>query len=110
MVTRKSPVMLQYDRIKAQYPDHVVLIRLGDFYEAFDDDAETLAEVCGVTTTKRTDRVMAGAPWHFLDTYIKDLTAAGHKVAVAEQVAEAVNGVVPREVTRTEEDRSCLTR
>ena len=105
MVTRNSPVMLQYDRIKAQYPGHVVLIRLGDFYEAFDDDAQTLADVCDVALTGRwagegRRRLMAGVPWHASDSYIQELIQAGHKVAVAEQVGDAVNGVIPREVTR----------
>ncbi len=114
MPVKQTPLMLQYDRIKAKYPNYIVLIRIGDFYEAFDGDAEIFAETCDLVLSSRlgeggyTDnrglprRWMAGVPYHACESYVKELVQAGYKVAVAEQVGEAVNGIVPREVTRKE--------
>ena len=95
----------QYLSIKAQHPDCVLFFRLGDFYETFDDDAKTLANVCNVVLTTRpvgnNERIpLAGIPHHSVDTYVARLIKAGHKVAIAEQVSEPGKGLVQREVRR----------
>jgi DNA mismatch repair protein MutS len=96
----------QYLRIKRQYPETLVLFRLGDFYEAFDDDAKTVAQVCDIVLTSRPVgkdvRVpLAGVPYHSVEGYIAKLIQAGHKVAIVEQVGEVpAKGLVDREVVR----------
>jgi DNA mismatch repair protein MutS len=96
----------QYLDIKRQYPDTILLFRLGDFYETFDDDARLVAQVCDVVLTSRPvgndQRVpLAGVPYHALDVYLAKLVAAGHKVAICEQLTDApIKGLVPREVVR----------
>jgi DNA mismatch repair protein MutS len=89
----------QYREIKAAYPDTVLLYRLGDFYETFDDDAKLVAEVLDVTLTskhfathKRTNvqqrAPMAGMPYHAIERYVGALVGAGYRVAIAEQTSE----------------------
>jgi DNA mismatch repair protein MutS len=100
-----TPMMQQYLRLKAQYPDCILLYRLGDFYEMFLDDAEIGAEILDITLTSRTrgkdGRIpMAGVPYHALDNYLYKLIAAGQKVAICEQVSEPGKGLVEREVVR----------
>lgn len=100
-----TPARQQYLRMKAQHPDAVLLYRLGDFYEAFDEDAHTLAQVLGITLTSRSfgraGRVpMAGIPHHALHGYLRRMLRAGLKVAIGEQVSEAGRGLVEREVVR----------
>jgi DNA mismatch repair protein MutS len=96
----------QYLRIKRQYPETIVLFRLGDFYETFDDDAKTVAQVCDIVLTSRPvgkdQRVpLAGVPYHSVEGYIAKLIQAGHKVAIVEQIGEVpARGLVDREVTR----------
>ena len=101
-----TPMRQQYLEIKAQYPDTILLFRLGDFYETFDDDARIVADVCDIVLTSRPvgadQRVpLAGVPYHALETYLAKLVAAGHKVAICEQMGDtAIKGLVPREVLR----------
>jgi DNA mismatch repair protein MutS len=98
----------QYLAIKKQYPDIIVLFRLGDFYETFDDDAKIVSSVCDVVLTSRPvgadERVpLAGVPYHAIDGYIAKLINAGYKVAIAEQIGnEPPKGekLVPRVVRR----------
>ncbi|HET9015356.1 MAG TPA: DNA mismatch repair protein MutS [Thermomicrobiaceae bacterium] len=101
-----TPIRRQYLSVKRQYPDVIVFFRLGDFYETFDDDARLAASVLDITLTGREmgrgNRVpMAGIPYHAAQGYIARLIAAGHKVAVCEQLSEP-NGrdLVERRVTR----------
>ncbi|MBA2453895.1 MAG: DNA mismatch repair protein MutS [Chloroflexia bacterium] len=100
-----TPIRRQYLSIKRQYPDVVVFFRLGDFYETFDDDARLASDVLDIVLTSREmgrgNRVdMAGIPYHAADGYIAKLLAAGHKVAIAEQVSEPTGkGLVDRRVT-----------
>ncbi len=99
------PSRRQYLRLKAQYPHAIVLYRLGDFYEAFDQDAEIVARDARITLTSRAfgrnGRVpMAGIPHHALNVYLARLLAAGHTVAIAEQLSEPGKGLVERAVTR----------
>ncbi len=104
--SRLTPARRQYLQIKSQYPDAIVLFRLGDFYETFDDDARTVAQVCDIVLTSRPigrgERVpLAGVPYHAVEGYIARLIEAGHKVVVVDQIGNTpVKGVVPREVTR----------
>lgn len=95
----------QYLSLKAQHHDTILLFRLGDFYETFDDDAKTVAKVCNVVLTSRPVgndvRVpLAGVPYHSVDYYIKRLVDSGHRVAIAEQMTEPGKGLVEREVIR----------
>jgi DNA mismatch repair protein MutS len=95
--------MQQYARFKQRHPDCVLLLRMGDFYETFDDDAVTLSKALGLTLTQRTQGVpMAGVPYHQLENYLKRLVAQGFRVAVGEQLQDAsqAKGLVPRAVTR----------
>ncbi len=100
-----TPMRRQYLALKSQHPDSILLFRLGDFYETFDDDAKIVANVCDVVLTSRPvgndQRVpLAGVPYHSIDGYIAKLVEAGYKVAIAEQVSEPGNGLVEREVLR----------
>jgi DNA mismatch repair protein MutS len=102
-----TPIRKQYLALKNQYPDTILFFRLGDFYETFDEDAETVARELDIVLTSRPvgkgQRVpLAGVPHHAADGYIAQLIEKGFRVAVAEQMADpaAVKGIVPREVTR----------
>lgn len=103
---KASPVRAQYLRIKRQYPDTLVLFRLGDFYEAFDADAELAARELDIVLTARPVSKgvavpMAGIPYHALEGYLAVLIGRGHRVAICEQIGSVpVNGLVPREVVR----------
>ena len=99
------PSRQQYLDLKRQHPDAILLFRLGDFYETFDDDAKLVARDARITlTTKnfgRSGRVpMAGIPHHALNHYLGRLLAAGHTLAVAEQMSEPGRGLVDRAITR----------
>ena len=106
MAKNLTPMRHQYLQIKKQYPDTIVLFRLGDFYESFDEDAKVVAQACDIVLTSRPvgkgQRVpLAGVPYHAVEGYIAKLIKAGHKVAIVEQVgAQPVRGLMPREVTR----------
>ena len=89
-----TPMRRQYLALKSQHPDCILLFRLGDFYETFDDDAKIVANVCDVVLTSRPvgndQRVpLAGVPYHSIDGYIAKLVEAGYSVAIAEQVERA---------------------
>jgi DNA mismatch repair protein MutS len=95
--------MQQYYRFKKRHPDCILLFRIGDFYEAFDEDAVTISKALALTLTQRTEGVpMAGVPHHQLEVYLRRLIAAGFRVAVADQLIDAsqARGLVPRAVTR----------
>ena len=105
--TRLTPVRRQYLTIKHSYPDAIVLFRMGDFYECFDDDAHTLAAALEIALTSRTmgrdTRVpMAGVPAVSLDTNLARLIKQGHKVAICEQLSDPAlsKGLVERGVVR----------
>ena len=101
-----TPMRRQYLQIKKQYPEAIVLFRLGDFYETFDDDAKIVAQVCDIVLTSRPvgkkQRVpLAGVPYHAVEGYLARLIQAGHKVAIVEQVGDVpAKGLVDREVVR----------
>ena len=93
-----TPMQQQYNELKEQHKDAILLFRLGDFYEAFNDDAKILSKVLGITLTGRgkgENKIpMAGIPYHSLDNYLHKLVSAGHKVAMAEQLTEAGQGTI----------------
>ena len=101
-----TPMMSQYYELCADYDDALVLFQVGDFYEAFCDAAAAVSRICEVTLTQREDSTgtyrMAGVPIDDAASYVESLLAAGHRVAIADQVEDPdeVTGVVERAVTR----------
>src|SRR3954469_20068047 len=101
-----SPMMQQYRDAKQAAGDALLLFRMGDFYELFDDDAKIAARTLGIALTSRDKgddpMPMAGFPYHQLDTYLAKIIAAGHRAAICEQVEDPkqAKGLVKREVTR----------
>ena len=98
-----TPMMQQYREAKQRHPGMLLLFRMGDFFELFDQDAETAAQLLGLTLTSRDKTIpMAGFPHHQLENYLQKLLRAGHRVAVCDQVEDAAQakGLVRREVTR----------
>ena len=101
-----TPIRKQYLEIKSQYPNAIVFFRLGDFYETFDEDAETTSRELDIVLTSRNaakgQRVpMAGIPFHAADNYIARLISKGYHVAVCEQIGEQPKqGLFPRKVTK----------
>ena len=83
-----TPVMRQYQELKARHPEALLFFRLGDFYELFGPDAQTAAPLCGLVLTARQGVPMCGVPFHSSKTYLAKLLRAGHKVAVAEQMED----------------------
>ena len=88
-----TPIRRQYLKIKSAHPDAILLFRMGDFYETFEDDARTISKVLGITLTKRssgaaTEVPLAGFPYHALDTYLPKLVQAGMRVAICEQLED----------------------
>lgn len=102
----ETPLMKQYNQIKEQYPDAVLLFRVGDFYETFSDDAILTSEILGITLTRRANGVaqyveLAGFPHHALDIYLPKLVRHGLRVAICDQLEDPklVKGLVKRGVT-----------
>ncbi len=95
-------MMVQYTDLKRQYPDSVLLFRVGDFYEAFGMDAKYISKALGLVLTHRGDQPMAGIPHHALDVYLKKLVEQGNKVAICDQLENPkyAKGLVKRDVTR----------
>lgn len=89
----ETPLMAQYNRIKAQYSDAILLFRMGDFYETFGTDAVVAAGILGITLTKRgngsaQNEELAGFPHHALDNYLPKLVKAGRRVAICDQLED----------------------
>ncbi len=106
-MARLTPMRRQYLDIKSEYPDCILMFRMGDFYEMFDDDAEIAARELDITLTARASSKgaekipMAGVPHHSVDGYIARLIEKGYHVAVCDQITEPTGkGIVEREVTR----------
>jgi DNA mismatch repair protein MutS len=101
-----SPMMAQYLGLKADHPDTLLLYRMGDFYELFYADAEKAARLLNITLTQRGQSggqpvVMAGVPFHSLETYLARLIKLGESVAICEQIGEPTGkGPVERKVVR----------
>ncbi|HLT73901.1 MAG TPA: hypothetical protein VKZ68_02405 [Ohtaekwangia sp.] len=104
--TTETPLMKQYNAIKAKYPGALLLFRVGDFYETFGKDAVAASKVLDIVLTKRgsgsaSEIELAGFPHHSLDTYLPKLVRAGHRVAICDQLEDPkfVKGIVKRGVT-----------
>ncbi len=89
-VKELSPIMKQFHDLKEQHPDAVLLFRVGDFYETYEEDAETASQILGIVlTTRNTDGTkMAGFPHHALDTYLPKLVRAGKRIAICDQLED----------------------
>ncbi len=103
---KETPLMKQYNAIKAKYPGALLLFRVGDFYETFGEDAVKASKVLDIVLTKRANGSashieLAGFPHHSLDTYLPKLVRAGNRVAICDQLEDpkSVKGIVKRGVT-----------
>ncbi len=112
----QTPVMKQFWNAKKKHPDAVMLFRMGDFYETFDDDAILASEILGIALTKRANGAastvpLAGFPYHSLEQYLHKLLKAGHRVAICEQVEDPkkAKGIVKREVVEVLSPGTALT-
>jgi len=105
-IKKVTPLMKQYNTIKAKYPDAMLLFRVGDFYETFGEDAVKAARVLGIVLTKRgagseTETALAGFPHHSINTYLPKLVKAGMRVAICDQLEDPkmTKTIVKRGVT-----------
>jgi DNA mismatch repair protein MutS len=103
---KETPLMKQYNEIKAKYPGALLLFRVGDFYETFGEDAITASEILGIVLTKRANGSashieLAGFPHHSLDSYLPKLVRAGQRVAICDQLEDpkTTKTIVKRGVT-----------
>ena len=103
---KETPLMKQYNTIKAKYPDAILLFRVGDFYETFGEDAIKASKILGIVLTKRANGSashieLAGFPHHSVDTYLPKLVRAGYRVAICDQLEDPkmVKGIVKRGIT-----------
>ncbi|MFY0688036.1 MAG: DNA mismatch repair protein MutS [Cyclobacteriaceae bacterium] len=104
--TKQTPLMKQYNAIKAKYPGALLLFRVGDFYETFGDDAVAASKILDIVLTRRANGAashieLAGFPHHSLDNYLSKLVRAGERVAICDQLEDpkSVKGIVKRGVT-----------
>ncbi|NQD69129.1 DNA mismatch repair protein MutS [Sphingobacterium shayense] len=103
---KQTPLMLQYNTIKAKYPGTLLLFRVGDFYETFGEDAIKASGILGIVLTKRgngseSETALAGFPHHSLETYLPKLVRAGQRVAICDQLEDPkqTKTIVKRGVT-----------
>lgn len=106
MAKKETPLMNQYNSIKAKYPDALLLFRVGDFYETFGEDAVRCSKILDIVLTKRANGSashieLAGFPYHALDTYLPKLVRAGLRVAICDQLEDPklTKTIVKRGVT-----------
>ena len=104
--TKETPLMQQYNAIKAKYPGALLLFRVGDFYETFGEDAIKTSQILGIVLTRRGNGPgghieLAGFPHHSLDTYLSKLVRAGQRVAICDQLEDpkTTKTIVKRGVT-----------
>lgn len=104
--SKETPLMQQYNKIKAKYPDAILLFRVGDFYETFGEDAIKASKVLDIVLTKRANGSashveLAGFPHHSLDAYLPKLVRAGYRIAVCDQLEDPskTKKIVKRGVT-----------
>ena len=102
---KETPLMKQYNQIKAKHPQALLLFRVGDFYETFGEDAIIAAKILGIVLTNRNNGgsklELAGFPHHSLDTYLPKLVRAGQRVAICDQLEDPkmTKNIVKRGVT-----------
>ncbi len=106
LMSKLTPMMQQYTRIKAEHDDAILLFRMGDFYETFFEDAKVASRVLGLALTTRDKGSanpvpLAGLPHHALESYLGRLVAAGYKVAICDQIEDpkSAKGIVKRAIT-----------
>lgn len=105
-LTRHTPLMRQYLAAKAEFPDTLLLFRMGDFYELFYDDARKAARLLDITLTQRGESAgapipMAGVPYHAVESYLAKLVRAGESAAICEQIGDpSGKGPMDRKVVR----------
>lgn len=104
--SNETPLMRQYNQVKAKYPGALILFRVGDFYETFGEDAIKVSKILNIALTKRSNGAaaeveLAGFPHHALDVYMPRLVKAGNRVAVCDQLEDPklAKGIVKRGVT-----------
>jgi len=102
----KTPMMQQYFKVKAKYPEAMILFRVGDFYETFSEDAIKASKILGIVLTRRANGSakyveLAGFPHHSIDVYLPKLVRAGYKVAICDQLEDPkmTKNIVKRGVT-----------
>ena len=106
MEEKITPMWKQYNSIKSEYKDYILLYRLGDFYEMFYEDAQIGSNILGIALTGRsagnnTKAPMCGVPYHSVNLYIKKLIEAGYSIAMCEQISDpSAKGMVERKVVR----------
>ncbi len=118
MKEQLTPMMKQFNALKQQYPDAILLFRLGDFYEMFGEDATVASQILNIQLTKRNKQasapVMCGIPQRSFETYVNKLSLAGLKIAVCEQIGTPEttpsNEIVKREVTQVITPGTVLSR
>src|SRR5713226_8533703 len=103
----RTPMLRQYQKIKAENPDAILMFRLGDFYEMFFDDALVASKALSLTLTSRgrgtkNEAPMCGVPYHAAEGYVARLVRGGFRVAICDQLEDprAAKGIVRRAVTR----------
>src|SRR6056297_165575 len=106
-ISKHTPMMQQYLKIKAEHSDMLVFYRMGDFYELFYDDAKRASELLSITLTQRGSSggnaiPMAGVPYHAVEGYLAKLVKQGQSVAICEQIGDpaTTKGIVERKVVR----------
>lgn len=102
----ETPMIKQYQEMKAKHPDVILLFRIGDFYETWSDDAIACSEILGITLTRRYNGKekaieLAGFPHHALDTYLPKLVRAGKRVAICEQLKDGKQRVAEQAIPAT---------
>ncbi len=111
--TTMSPFMKQFNELKAKHPEAILLFRVGDFYEAYDEDATKIGEILGITVTRKFNSKdkgsdghalrLAGFPYHALDTYLPKLIRAGLRVAICDLLDSKVTKEYPSDEHKTDE-------
>jgi DNA mismatch repair protein MutS len=105
-MTKQTPMQRQYLQLKKQYPDCILMFRLGDFYEMFNEDAKVASKALDIVLTARGEGTnrwpLCGVPYHAADSYIAKLLQQGFTVAIAEQVEDpaTAKGLVRRDIVR----------
>ena len=105
--------MKQFNELKAKHPEAILLFRIGDFYEAYDEDATKIGEILSITVTRKFNSndkgsdghalKLAGFPYHVLDTYLPKLIRAGMRVAICDQLDSKVMEEYPSDEPKTDE-------
>jgi DNA mismatch repair protein MutS len=104
-IKKETPLMIQYNGIKAKHPDALLLFRVGDFYETFGKDAIKASKILGIVLTSRANGSskieLAGFPHHSIDTYLPKLVRAGQRVAICDQLEDpkTTKKIVKRGIT-----------